>query len=216
MARVRPSEAPLPVCEDSDGSTFRRDHWQRRCMKLCRDGLRENCAVTPPRLHCYWKDAGVNRPADIDDDRILKLSGFARGDFNYRIAAMGLNSSLDEYRDCSNPRRLRPASEAADPIQHHPPGAVPGAQLRRSGLQCRAVHGPGSSTRAPWRPSATSPTRSAPPTASSITPYMRSELNGRPLDGTFSIRVWEEEGVAFDRIRGVQLVLDYRYWTRFH
>ena len=29
------------------------------------------------------------------------------------------------------------------------------------------------------------------------------------------MRVWEEPGVNFDGIEDVQIVLDYRYWTRF-
>jgi hypothetical protein len=29
------------------------------------------------------------------------------------------------------------------------------------------------------------------------------------------IRVWEEPGLEFEGIEDVQLVLNYRYWTRF-
>jgi hypothetical protein len=35
------------------------------------------------------------------------------------------------------------------------------------------------------------------------------------MDGTFLIRVWEEPGVDFNAIEDVQVVLKYRYWTRF-
>ena len=45
--------------------------------------------------------------------------------------------------------------------------------------------------------------------------YQRRELRGRPLDGVFTLRVWEEPGVNFAAIEDVQLVLKYRYWTRF-
>jgi hypothetical protein len=48
-----------------------------------------------------------------------------------------------------------------------------------------------------------------------LTDYMRPELEGRPLDGTFTVRVWEEPGVNVDAIEDVQLLLKYRYWTRF-
>lgn len=47
-----------------------------------------------------------------------------------------------------------------------------------------------------------------------IDPYMRRELRGRPLDGTYVLRVWEEPGVNFEGIEDVQVVLHYRYWTR--
>jgi hypothetical protein len=45
---------------------------------------------------------------------------------------------------------------------------------------------------------------------------MRSEFKGRPLDGQFVIRVWEDDQFSFEKIQDVQLVLKYRYWTRFN
>jgi hypothetical protein len=45
--------------------------------------------------------------------------------------------------------------------------------------------------------------------------YRRYELQGRPLDGEFVIRVWDDEGFGFDQVQDVQMVLNYRYWTRF-
>jgi hypothetical protein len=47
-----------------------------------------------------------------------------------------------------------------------------------------------------------------------IEPYVRHELRGRPLDGHYVLRLWEEPGVDFSQIEDVQLVLNYRYWTR--
>jgi hypothetical protein len=46
--------------------------------------------------------------------------------------------------------------------------------------------------------------------------YSRVELRGRPLDGTFVLRVWEEPGLDFDAIEDVQLLVKYRYWPRFN
>ena len=46
--------------------------------------------------------------------------------------------------------------------------------------------------------------------------YLRSEFRGRPLDGHFVLRMWEEEGVDFSQIEDVQIVLNYRYWTAFN
>ncbi len=48
-----------------------------------------------------------------------------------------------------------------------------------------------------------------------IKQYLRAEFQGRPLDGNFAVRVWEEPGVNFEAIKDVQLVVNYRYWTRF-
>lgn len=47
-----------------------------------------------------------------------------------------------------------------------------------------------------------------------LAPYLRSELVGRPLDGNFLLRVWDDSTVDFENITDVQLYLKYRYWTR--
>jgi hypothetical protein len=47
-----------------------------------------------------------------------------------------------------------------------------------------------------------------------ITPYLRYELAGRPLSGRFTVRVWDQDGANFDAVQDVQLLLNYRYWTR--
>jgi hypothetical protein len=44
---------------------------------------------------------------------------------------------------------------------------------------------------------------------------MRGELRGRPLDGNYILKVWEEPGVDLGGIDDIQVVLKYRYWTRF-
>jgi hypothetical protein len=49
-----------------------------------------------------------------------------------------------------------------------------------------------------------------------IQSYLRQEFQGRPLDGDFVIRVWDSDGLNFSAIQDVQVVLNYRYWTRFN
>ena len=45
--------------------------------------------------------------------------------------------------------------------------------------------------------------------------YLRTELRGRPLDGTWRLRIYDADGFDFSRVEDVQLVLFYKYWTRF-
>lgn len=39
------------------------------------------------------------------------------------------------------------------------------------------------------------------------------ELMGRPLGGTYRLRVWENPEMVWDRVEDIQLVLKYRYWS---
>lgn len=216
MSTADTLEAMLPVCEDNDGSEFRHDHWRRRCMKLCRDGLRENCAVSSAENACYWETMVSIGQRDIDDGRILNLSGFARGNFNYRIASIGLNFVGTGTRDCEDsptPSTCFSGGFIPYSIVHLGPYYVRnygGEDYQAQLFTGRIEHARGLAAERYL----TNPLGSA--DRELITPYLRSELNGRPLDGTFLIRVWEEEGVRFDGIEDVQLVLGYRYWTRFN
>jgi hypothetical protein len=44
----------------------------------------------------------------------------------------------------------------------------------------------------------------------------RGEFAGRPLDGNFFLRVWDTPNVDFNSIQDVQVLVNYRYWTRFN
>ena len=39
------------------------------------------------------------------------------------------------------------------------------------------------------------------------------ELRGRPLDGSYRLRIWDDGTLRWDRLEDVQLVLKYRYWS---
>lgn len=47
-----------------------------------------------------------------------------------------------------------------------------------------------------------------------IEPYVRTELRGRPLSGTYLLRIWDDPTLAWENVEDIQIVLNYRYWTR--
>ena len=48
-----------------------------------------------------------------------------------------------------------------------------------------------------------------------LDPYMKGELNGRPLEGAYTLRIYESPTLRWERIKDLQLVWKYHYWTRF-
>jgi len=42
----------------------------------------------------------------------------------------------------------------------------------------------------------------------------KGEFRGRPLDGSYRLRIWDNGQIRWDRLEDVQLVLKYRYWSR--
>jgi hypothetical protein len=56
-----------------------------------------------------------------------------------------------------------------------------------------------------------------PPTSSQwalIGQYMKDEMRGRPLNGSYILRIWEVPELDWSRVEDIQLVVRYRYWTR--
>ena len=47
-----------------------------------------------------------------------------------------------------------------------------------------------------------------------LEPYLRHELRGRPLGGAFLVRIWDDPALVWENVEDVQVVLNYRYWTR--
>jgi hypothetical protein len=39
------------------------------------------------------------------------------------------------------------------------------------------------------------------------------ELRGRPLDGAYTLRIWDSPSLNWNRLQDVQIVLDYLYWS---
>jgi hypothetical protein len=40
------------------------------------------------------------------------------------------------------------------------------------------------------------------------------ELRGRPLDGAYRLRVWDDPALQWDHLEDVQIVVQYHYWSR--
>lgn len=42
----------------------------------------------------------------------------------------------------------------------------------------------------------------------------KPEFRGRPLSGSYTLRIYDSPALAWGRIEDVQLVLNYRYWSK--
>jgi len=205
----------LPACEDDDGSVFRSTRWQRGCVQLCADGFADHCTADTAKDYCYWEATFGFSQRDIQQGKLFNFSGFARGNFNYRIDTLGLNFVGTQPHDCANaasPQTCYAAGFIPYSIAHLGPFFVrnhKGADVEVKLFDGHIEHARGLATER-YLTNPLSQTDDA-----LVTQYLRPELTGRPLDGNFAIRIWDEQGVNFEAIQDVQLVLNYRYWTKF-
>jgi hypothetical protein len=208
-------ERTIPTCEDSDGSTFRSKFWAYRCTKLCSDGFTEACGHSDSPERCYWETTIGFDQRDLESGRILSQSGFARGNFNYRIEDVAVNFVGSGVRDCENsstPDACYGSGFIPYSLKHLGPYFIKnhaGTDFEAKLFTGNIEHARGLGAERYLTNPVSSTDREL------IAPYLRTEFQGRPLDGSFVLRVWDEPGVVFDAISDVQLYVKYRYWTRF-
>ncbi|HEX6275112.1 MAG TPA: hypothetical protein VFZ53_18865 [Polyangiaceae bacterium] len=208
-------KAYLPVCEDTPGINFRAQKWDRNCVKLCPDGYSSNC-VEQARTECFWETSFNISQRSIEAGHIFNQSGFARGNFNYRIRSIGVNFVGTNLRACEE-SDLPTTCNAAGFIPYSILHAGPYNVRNHKGQDYRVALFPGRIEHARGLGIERYITNPIGETDRSLlTPYLRTEFTGRPLDGEFILRVWDEPGVNFHAIQDVQLVIDYGYWTRFN
>lgn len=141
-------------------------------------------------------------------------SGFAVGNYNYRINTLALNFVGSGLKDCSTsdlPVTCYSGAFVPYSLYHQGPYVVrdaSGNDFQVDLFHGNIEHARGlAAERYITNPMSTADTEL-------LSTYQRLELQGRPLDGTFVVRVWDEDGLQFNALQDIQLVLDYRYWTR--
>ncbi|RZO60882.1 MAG: hypothetical protein EVA89_12625 [Sandaracinaceae bacterium] len=205
-------ERVVHACEDTGGAELRRLAFTRHCLGLCPDGYGECPGAL--RQHCYYETSFNIDPDRLQQVGILEGAGFAFGNFNYRVEGVGINLVGTGVRDCSSsptPSTCYSSGNVAYSILHDGPypvrnhrGGLYDAPLFRGRVErARAVAA---------ERYLTNPLSST--DRGLVEPYMRRELNGRPMGGNFILRIWDDPGLVWENVEDVQILLDYRYWTR--
>lgn len=204
------------ACPDTGGTNFQATAWTRNCISLCDDGYGVECSESGQRTECYREITFNVSQELIETGRQLSAAGFAKGNFNYRMADLGVNFVGTGLRDCSGAQSTETCYGSGFlqySLVHEGPFWVRnhfGGDYEARLFPGRIEHARGLAAER----YVTNPLSSA--DRELIQGYWRGELRGRPLDGNFTLRVWEDPRVDIGAIEDVQLVLDYRYWTRFN
>lgn len=208
--------ARMYACEDVSGIEFRSRGWTNGCDNLCSGGFNEVCSEErSAEPFCYRQREFFLRQEDIAAGRAqLAGTGFAYGNFNYRIERIGVNVVGTHPRRCE-------ASET--PATCYASGTIPYSLYHESPYH--VINHRGDPYTAPLfvgrvdhaRALAaerylTNPLSSA--DSALIEPTMRDDFHGRPLDGRFVLRLWDMPGVDFSGVEDIQIVIQYRYWSR--
>ena len=204
----------LRVCEDNDGSTFRPEAFSYGYARVCPDGYDGNCAPELAQYRGYYE---VSVPIDSGELQRLLVgapAGFAAGNHNYRFERVAVNLVGTGLRDCSTLSGSTASTCYAS-------GSINYSLLHTGPFTVwNAV---GQSYDVPLFPGRIEGARALIAERYLTNPVSgvdlgllaqveRVELQGRPLGGALTLRIWDDPGFRFDRLQDVQIVLGYRYW----
>jgi hypothetical protein len=217
VATTSRGTALFDTCEDVDGGTFRRRHWAYQCdARLCEAGVDRCRPDEVGEWLCYWESPPVSlSPEQFSAGGLFERAGLARGSFNYRIDDLALNFVGTGSRVCSDPARASSCYSSGF-IQYsiHHDGPFPVINRSGDAHYEAPIHAARIEQARGLAAERVITNPISPADRALIDEYRRTEFRGRPLSGEFRIRVWDTGEVNFGGIEDVQVVLNYRYFTR--
>lgn len=219
IATTAQGYALFDTCSTDEPAEFTPE-FTYQCDRVCRGGLStERCLPDEaPELVCYWE-----YPFRITEEQLLQREsgfggGFAFGNFNYRSGEIAVNVVGTGVRDCDGPgsRACHATGTVPFSLTHEPLGEDRTYLVStHEGGSYNAQLFPGRIESA--RALAAERYLTNPVSGSDralLSDYMRRELRGRPLPGRYVIRVWDAPGVNFSAVEDIQILWNYRYFTR--
>lgn len=218
-ANVRPYEAVEDsrvlfgaACPDRDGSTLR-SRFARRCMCSGEADCSPDALGADPYACAYRADFQISL-GGIEDGRALSSAPISPWNFNYRVESVAVNVVGTNVRECDagSPDSCYGSAylpytlvhEGADiPVRNHADQTVsfdmPTARIEHAKALAAEV------------------VLTNPMTGSQSTlmeTYTKDEFRGRPLNGNYTLYLWDIPGLNWANVEDVQFVVRYRYWTR--
>ena len=209
---------PHELCPD-DGTEFRSPrYWARRCEYVCPEGLGVACGgdevADRATLRCFYETSFRLTQDMLDRGEMLRAAGFADGNFNYRHRGLAVNLVGVGVRRCDPDDGEACFATGTVPysLRHDGPFTVrnhAGEDYQAPLFDARIEHGRALAAER----FITNPLASA--DRALLAGATEDALLGRPLAGSYTLRIYDTPGLRWSSLDDVQLVLDYGYWTRF-
>jgi len=196
-------------CIDTTGESFRQQ-FRRGCSCLNSNP----CTNLSPDIQCYWETDFVLNLADIESGKYLTSDAIAVGNYNYRHGSIAANIVGSQILSCPEGGTYQCYANGYVPYTLYHDGEV---SIRNHGgwtedfsmNQARIEHGKALAAEVV----VTNPLSSQ--HQSLLSGFDKKEFRGRPLQGQYTLRIWETPGLQWQNLEDIQLIWRYTYWTAF-
>jgi hypothetical protein len=204
-------------CSDVDGSEMRKQFtWGCVCIDHDQGKCPDNGSQTEDR-YCYYEYVFPVTLDALDRGTLIPSNNIALQNFNYRLEALAVNVVGTNVLDCTQPwstttcytNAFVPFTmefQGSDlPIRNHT-GDTELFTLPTD----RVEHGKGLAAEVVL----TNPVTGT--HTQLLSEYWKDGIRGRPLQGTYILRIWQTPDLDWSRVEDIQLAWKYRYWTQSH
>ncbi|MCB9583781.1 MAG: hypothetical protein H6718_00195 [Polyangiaceae bacterium] len=205
-----------PRCAEAAPQGMRKN-FRYKCDYICRDGIGKDCPADggdAVPVNCFYEANFYVDLEQIEAGKLIPSGQLAIGNFNFRHNQVGINLVGTNVKTCEGVSNASCFGNGfveytllhsgATKIRNYTGDALP-AKMDNAYIE----HGKGLATER----LITNPPSSA--DEQQLSNYMKKEFKGRPLQGLYTIRVWDTPGLRWENLEDVQLVWKYHYWSRF-
>ncbi|MCA9633578.1 MAG: hypothetical protein KC766_38270 [Myxococcales bacterium] len=205
-----------PRCAEAAPQGMRKN-FRYKCDYICRDGIGKDCPADggdAVPVNCFYEANFYVDLEQIEAGKLIPSGQLAIGNFNFRHNQVGINLVGTNVKTCEGVSNASCFGNGfveytllhsgATKIRNYTGDALP-AKMDNAYIE----HGKGLATER----LITNPPSSA--DEQQLSNYMKKEFKGRPLQGLYTIRVWDTPGLRWENLEDIQLVWKYHYWSRF-
>jgi hypothetical protein len=203
-------------CPDTDGLTMRSRHFERLCLCENGQGLCGPGTEGSDMRNCFWQASFRLNLEGIEQGKLIPSHNVSRYSYNYRHEALAVNLVGSNVRDCSH---------SETPGTCYSNGFVPYSLIHSGKVSVRNHTGEEVDFYMPTarieygKALASEVLVTNPPSSTHsqlLSEYYKSGLRGRPLQGEYTLRIWDVPEFNWDNVEDIQLIWKYRYWTRMN
>jgi hypothetical protein len=200
------------MCPETNSAGIFRSQFDYKCT--CAGSNDGQCTPEYPsdQKFCYYEYSFLLPYEDVQNGSLIQSGNIARNNFNYRHGDLALNLVGTNLIDCGEDAGSSCYTNAFVNYTLTHSGEVDvknhsGELIEFDMATANIQHGKALSGEL----LITNPMSSNQVTM--IQPYLKTGFKGRPLYGSYSLKIYDDPYLNWGALQDIQFILNYRYWT---
>ncbi|MBU1534963.1 hypothetical protein KKF84_06565 [Myxococcota bacterium] len=183
--------------------------------EVFRSNFEEKCIDTSAGKRCYYEYVFPLNMDQVEKGTLIPSAAISGGNFNYRHSTVAINIVGTNVRQCFEGASSSCYTNAYVEYSLEHNGLV---EIRNGLNSTQEFNLP--NARISNAKAVTAEVVITNPMSSNhqslLADKKKSEFRGRPLQGLYTLRIWKSDALQWYNIEDIQLIWNYRYWSKFN